>query len=99
VVVELARGTGLHGGGRDGAACCSGEVPTRCFWLWQLAWKVVLGGVLSPLSEEDGAPHWSCGGGEMGPQFARSEIFAQPLRCWQRRHLLVSITLLKALPW
>jgi hypothetical protein len=71
VVVELAHGgTNLLGGGHDGVTCCSDEVLAQCFWLRRSAWKVVevvLGSVLSSLSEEDGgAPRWSYGGGRGG---------------------------------
>jgi hypothetical protein len=93
VVVELAHGgTNLLGGGHDGVTCCNDKVLARCFWLRRSAWKVVevvLGSVLSSLSEEDGgAPRWSYGGGRgggtMGLNLHRAKALPDSFRCRQR---------------
>jgi hypothetical protein len=93
VVVELAHGgTNLLGGGHDGVTCCSDKVLAQCFWLRRSAWKVVevvLGSVLSSLSEEDGgAPRWSYGGGRgggtMGLNLHRAKALPDSFRCRQR---------------
>jgi hypothetical protein len=103
VVVERARrGTRIHGRGHDGVACYSGEVLAERFWLWQQAWKVVLGGMLLPLGEEDGgAPRWPFEGGRDGASIhTERKPLPGPYRCQQRcRHLLVLIALLKVLSW